>query len=162
MVAGLIVFFGGIIYWTANRYPASFEGSLTLTDRAGAASKFEPFGCTSDELRPRMTINLRPDPAPEGFNEENRALIVSETSGTNFTNTPAPATTLGFSFRQQDKTEIAANCTIAEQTLTVQDYHVRRKGRPDINKHRWNGELKGTCTTDVGELAFEFKLQNCD
>lgn len=162
MVAGLIVFFGGIFYWIMNRYPASFDGTLTLTDRAGVATKFEPFGCTSDELRPRMTIALRPDPAPEGFHEENRALIVSETSGTNFTNTPAPATMLTFAFRQQDKTEIAANCTVSEQTLTVQDYRIRRKARPDITKHRWNGDLAGTCTTDVGELAFDFTLQNCD
>jgi hypothetical protein len=162
MVAGLVIFFGGIFYWIANRYPSSYEGTLTLTDSAGTSSAFAPFGCTSDELRPRMSINLRPEPAPEGFHEENRALIVEETSGTNFTSTPAPAATLNFRFRQQDKTEIAANCTVSEQTLTVQDYRVRRRNRPDITKHRWNGDLKGTCTTEAGELAFGFTLQNCD
>lgn len=162
MVAALIVVFGGIIYWTANRFPASFSGSLTINEPSGNTVAMEPFGCTSDQLRPRMTINLKPVPAPQGFHEENRALIVSEATGKNFTRTPEPAPQLNFQFRTQDKTEVAATCTLEQNTLTVQDYRVVRKNRPDLNRHRWNGELKGTCTSEAGKIDFQFKLQNCD
>lgn len=162
MVAGIILVFGGLIYWSANRYPPSYKGSLTLTDASGATTNFEPFGCTSDENRPRMTIGLRPSPVPQGFHEENRALIVHENSGHNFTSRPEPAKSFTFAFRHQDRTETPANCTISEQTLTIQDEHITRRGRPDIDRHRWNGTLKATCTSEAGDINFAFDLQNCD
>jgi hypothetical protein len=162
MVGVLFLFFGGIMYWTANRFPRSFSGKLNIVEPGGNVVAMEPFGCTSDELRARMTINLKPTPSPEGFNEENRALIVSEATGKDFTRTPEPAPQLNFAFRQQDRTEIGVTCTIEENTLTVQDYRVVRKNRPDINKHRWNGDLRATCTSEIGKMDFQFKLQNCD
>ncbi len=162
MVGVLFLVFGGITYWTANRFPASFSGTLTINEPGGNVIAMEPFGCTSDALRARMTIALKPSPAPQGFNEENRALIVSEATGKNFTKTPEPAPQLNFVFRQQDRTEVGLTCTLEQNTLTVQDYRVVRRKRPDINKHRWNGDLKATCTSEIGKMDFQFKLQNCD
>ena len=162
MVAALFLVFGGITYWAANRFPASFSGKLTIQEPSGNVITMEPFGCTSDELRPKMMINLKPMPAPQGFNEENRALIVNEATGKNFTNTPESATQLNFLFRQQDRTEVGVTCTLEQNTLTVQDYRVVRRSRPDINQHRWNGDLKGSCTSEIGKIDFQFQLQNCD
>ena len=162
MLVAIVVVFGGIVLWTSNRFPPSFSGTLSINEPGGNVVAMEPFGCTSDRNRARMIISLKPTPAPSGFQEENRALIVQEATGKNFGSKPEPATQLSFAFRTQDKSEVGATCTLDQNTLTVEDYHVVRRKRPDLNQHRWNGELKGSCTSELGRIQFQFSLQNCD
>lgn len=151
----LLLGFGGVIIWTATRYPKSFSGSVKTANET-----LVPFGCNTLRAANTLIIPLRPDPQPDGFHEENRALIVKDgsTEGTTTKGRNVDVTQISWRNEQQDTT--AMNCTVIDENMTV--FSKRRGGQLRTREDVWSGTLKATCQAPMGEINIDLKLENCD
>lgn len=154
----LVIFlgFGGIMFWAATRFPQSFEGSVK-----GNGLTLVPFGCSSARAANTLTIPLRPDPSPEGLNEENRAIIISDNSQEGTTTKPRAVQVSSIAWRNEAQELTTMECRDITSDMTV--FSKRRNGKRIIREDLWNGTIKATCTAPViGEINIDLDLKNCD
>jgi hypothetical protein len=155
LCAVLVLGFGAIFIWTATRFPKSFSGTVKTTNET-----LVPFGCNTLRAANTLIVPLRPDPQPEGFNEENRALIVKDgsTEGTTTQGRDVDVTQISWRNEQQEIT--AMNCSLIDDKMTV--FSKRRGGQLRTREDIWSGTLKATCQAPIGEIQVDLTLENCD
>lgn len=157
MVGGLIVVFGGIFIWSAARNGTDVEGTVT-----GENVSMEVFGCLVDRVSDELTLTLRDNPPKEGFHEENRAIVLNDTSDEGETSTARPVEGLVISYRDEQRVLTQLDCTITENSLTIR--RGRRSGnRISKREDQWNGSFEATCRSGAtGELTIKTEMKNCD
>lgn len=155
LIAAIVLGFGGLIIWTATRYPKSFEGTVV----AGATT-LRPFGCTTQRAANTLTIPLEEDPRPEGFREENRGLIIADGSTQGTTSSPRPVEVSTISWRDENQVITPMTCTNIEDDFTV--FSKRRGGQRRVREDLWSGSIKATCQAPMGEIKIDLKMENCD
>ena len=155
LMAGLIILFGGVIYWTSNRYPKSYSGSVTY-----GQTKLVPFGCTTARAGNTLTAALRPDPQPEGFREENRAIILKDGSQEGTTSKPRAVDVTEISWRDEEQNVTPINCQSIDDKMTV--FSKRRGGIRRTREDVWSGTIQATCEAPgIGTINIDLDLQNC-
>lgn len=153
MVAAIIAVFSAIFYWIATMYPRSFTGTVKTS-----AGNLAPFGCHSEGAR--LVIPLRPDPRPEGFNEENRAIIFAHNITERSTNSAIPAKVTAVSWRDAEKNVSEIRCSKLDDAFTV--FRKRRGGRRVIRDDYWSGTVQATCDVPgVGSVEVDLDVENC-
>lgn len=149
----LVVGFGGIIYWISNMYPRSFTGTVKTS-----VGTLAPYGCHSEGSQ--LVIPLRPDPQPDGFNEENRALLFKHNITERSTNSAIPAKVATVSWRDQDKNVTQISCSKLEDVFTV--FRKRRGGQRLTRQDYWSGTVQATCEVPgVGSVEVDLDVENC-
>lgn len=155
MVAGLVVLFGGVMYWTANRYPTSFSGTVSYGE-----SKLVPFGCTSQRAANTLVVPLRPEPQPEGFHEENRAIVIKDGSMEGTMTKGRAVDVIQLSWRDESQTVTPMTCESIDDNMTV--FSKRRGGIRRTREDVWSGTVKATCEAPgIGQVKIDLDLQNC-
>jgi hypothetical protein len=157
MVGGLVVLFGGLFIWSAMRNGTDIEGTVT-----GDNVSMEVFGCLVDRVSDELTLALRDNPPKEGFHEENRAIILKDTSDKGETATARPVEGLVISYRDEQRTIAQLECNITENSLTIRSG--RRSGTVGRRREdQWNGSFEATCSSGAtGELIIKTEMKNCD
>lgn len=155
LLAGLTLLFGGLIYWSANRFPRSYSGSVTYGE-----TKLVPFGCSTARAGNTLTAALRPDPQPQGFHEENRAIILNDGSTEGTTTKPRAVDVTQISWRDESGTVTPMTCQSIDDQMTV--FSKRRGGIRRTREDVWSGTIKATCEAPgIGAINIDLDLQNC-
>jgi len=153
----LFLGFGGIIFWMSSNNALSIEGSVK-----GSALSLVPFGCSADRVSDIVTIPLRDEPQKEGFNLENRALILSDDSEEGETSKARPVVGPSISYRNENEQVTALTCEIANNSLTIRSGR-RSSQAGRTREDQWNGALEATCNSaPTGEIAVKLEMKNCD
>ncbi len=153
MLAVLVIFFGGIMYWTANRYPRSYSGTVKT-----AKETLVPYGCNAEG--PRLHISLRPEPQEQGFHEENRQLIFQHNITERSTFSAIPAKVVSVSWRDADKNVTPINCSKLDDAMNV--FLKRRGGKRIIRDDVWSGTVRASCDVPgAGTIDVDVTVENC-
>lgn len=156
MVGVLFLAFGGILLWTATRFPQSAEGSVKGTNLS-----LVPFGCIAERLANNLIIPLREENPPDGFREENRGIVIHDGSTEGTTSVPRPVVIQSISWRDQNQTITQMQCDPVNGNFTVRSK--RRGGSRRIREDLWTGTLQATCSApEIGEIAINLDVKNCD
>lgn len=153
MLLGIAVVFGGIFFFLNARTSRSYSGTVTL-----GGETYAPYGCYSDGLK--LVVNLRPEPAPEGFHEENRAVLFAHDFMERNTNNAIPTKVVAVQWRDQQKNVTDATCTILNDDMTT--WRKRQGGIKYVRDDYWSGTVQATCDVPgLGELKTDLKVENC-
>lgn len=152
----IVIGFIAIIVWTSSQYPQSYSGSVT-----SQKGTLVPFGCQASNIGANLTMPLRPEPAPEGFNEENRAVIVTVNLPSTGSDLKASADVASLSWRNEQKEVVPLTCS--QLSGSVDLLRKRVGGIRNRRQNLWTGSVDATCNVPgLGEAAIKLEMKNCD
>jgi hypothetical protein len=156
LTLGILLVIGGILYWTANRFPQSYSGTVVVGQET-----LTPFGCNSSRTGNTLMIPLRPEPQPEGFHVENRAIILKDGSNEQTMSKPRAVDVTTISWRNEQQEVTPMNCATINDHMTV--FSKRRGGRFYRREDLWSGTIQATCDAPgLGSVTIDLSLQHCD